>query len=454
MSENGEGTRRAVARDPLAELGEIELAGVLKRVRPGPGPGVSRAPSGDRAAGAGQTRAGGPALSGRPPLPGASVAGRTGTVRPPEHEAGPPRGPTPREPAPGRSPSVPPVVRETGPLPAQEEIHPVIPGGDGSARPLFEFLREPSRGTYAGPPRKGAREARDGIDAPPAASAWPSAPPDRDSAAGEQAAAPEDEDGFEEGARIIEPAPEGDETEPGYGAFIDGRSSVRFLSRSRGSRGQADPAEIERLYEEGKRHARAGRYAQAIDAYHDVLRCDPRHVRARNNLGFAYDCRGDYDLAINEYLAALELEPKNVQIHCNLGAVYGAKGRYDLAEEALRQATRLDPKSAEAHCNLGIVFCKKGMYHLATAELKRALELQSDYVHAHYYLGECYNHLDRHEEAIAEFEKALAGQPQNHKAYYNLGILYDKKNMPDRAMLMYRRAREIQIGAGGRPSGA
>ncbi len=448
MSENGEGTsRKAVARDPLAELGEIELAGVLKRVRPGPGPG-ERVPSGERGVGAGQARAGGPALSGRSPLPGASVVGRAGTT-------------TPRESAPGPSPSVPPVVRETTPLPAEEEIHPFIPGADGSARPLFEFLREPSRGTYAGPSRKGTPEAGDGTDDPPAASAWPAKPPGREPAAGERAAAPvEDDDGFEEGARIIEPsgeadaAPERDETDPGYGAFIDGRSSVRFLSRSRGSRAQADPAEIERLYEEGKRYARAGQYAQAIDAYHDVLRRDPRHVRARNNLGFAYDCRGDYDLAINEYLAALELDPKNVQIQCNLGAVYGAKGRYDLAEEALRQATRLDPKSAEAHCNLGIVFCKKGMYHLATAELNRALELQSDYVHAHYYLGECYNHLDRHEEAIAEFEKALAGQPQNHKAYYSLGILYDKKNMPDRAMLMYRRAREIQIGAGGRPSGA
>jgi Flp pilus assembly protein TadD len=447
----------------------------------------------------GQARAGGPALSGRPPLPGASVAGRTGTAAPLEPASGPTRAPTPRVPVSGHSPSVPPVVRETSPLPPEEEIHPVIPGGDGSARPLFEFLREPSRGTYARPSRKGTPEAGEGIEAPPAAPSRRAEPPGLDFAAGEVVAAPvEEDDGFEEGARIIEPiveakapapsrtkagapearrqspggpgrapeapavesggetdvAPEGDEAHLVYGAFIDGRSSVRFLSRSRSSRAQADPAEIERLYEEGKRCARAGQYAQAIDAYHDVLRRDPRHVRARNNLGFAYDCRGDYDLAINEYLAALELDPKNVQIYCNLGAVYGAKGRYDLAEEALRQATRLDPKSAEAHCNLGIVFCKKGMYHLATAELKRALELQSDYVHAHYYLGECYNHLDRYEEAIAEFEKALAGQPQNHKAYYSLGILYDKKNMPDRAMLMYRRAREIQIGAGGRPSGA
>ncbi len=496
MSENGEGgaPRKVVARDPLAELGEIELAGVLRRVRPGPRPdGEQRAQSPNAPRSVEPPRGGVQSLSGRPPLPGASISGRTGAGAP----SGPPRvgeggsavldrrlrkpvlhEPSAREsgvrepgpagglvsrevpagpfaaaphawPAGDRSGS--PTRGASGDAGATLDVGGVGARGDSDVRPrrtegpLFELLEE-IPGT-ADADSEGARPVETG-----------------ESAAGEVAvggsgrAAGSGLDSRTAGAREARgPSEDGEGSAPRDpdGTFIDGRSSVRFFVRGQGSRETAaDPAEIERRYEEGKRHAAAGQYAKAIQAYHDVLRHDPRHVRARNNLGFAYDCRGDFDLAINEYMAALELDPKNVQIQCNLGAVYGAKGRYDLAEEALRQAIRTDPKSAEAHCNLGIVYCKKGMYHLATAELKRALELQPDHVHAHYYLGECYNHLDRHEEAIQAFEKALEGQPQNHKAYYNLGILYDKKNMPDRAMLMYRRAREVHAGSGARPAGS
>jgi Flp pilus assembly protein TadD len=48
------------------------------------------------------------------------------------------------------------------------------------------------------------------------------------------------------------------------------------------------------------------------------------------------------------------------------------------------------------------------------------------------------------DDAIEAFERSLQAQPTNAKAYYSLGILFDKKNMPDRAMRMYRRARDLQ----------
>ena len=84
MSENGEGrgSRKVVARDPLAELGEIELAGVLRRVRPAPRPEAERRQTAEPGTRPGESSPA-PSLSGRPALPGAAVArGETRPISP------------------------------------------------------------------------------------------------------------------------------------------------------------------------------------------------------------------------------------------------------------------------------------------------------------------------------------------------------------------------------------
>jgi Flp pilus assembly protein TadD len=372
MPERGERNRarRAVGRDPLADLGE--LAGVLRRVRVE----EHQVEADATAVASAQARDEPDAAAPRPDANGA-----------PRRAVRPPAPTLRRQPMPRRS-----QARETPPPWPEPRAQGGLWRSDIALKPAHPAHR----------------------------------PPD------EAPAAP----------GLLEPAvPSGSAFQPWVAAP---RSWTPVPGGATSSAPAEEPVPLESLYEEAKRHAAEGRYTNAIELYQQVLRRDPENVRARNNLGFAYDCRGEFDLAINEYVQALELEPRNVQVYCNLGAVYGERGWYEKAEEVLKQALRLDPKNAEAHCNLGIVYCKKGMYHLATAELKRAVELEADYVQAFYYLGECFNHLDRHDEAIAAFERALQGQPHSQKAYYNLGILYDKKKMPERAKAMYRRARELQ----------
>lgn len=380
--------RKAVGHDPLADLGEI--AGVLRRMRT------------DERGTPAEDRAERPAGSASRPVSGG------GTVRMVDANGAPPARPGPARSR--RQDPKPPRARETGPR-----------------WPSTALWRRPQR-------RRGASE--EPLSGPASGRR------------GEISEAPEPSR-IQPELRFTDIERLTPESEAALGE--EAQPETAASEASAGGTAAAGPAEDQRtldsLYEEAKRHAAAGRHGEAVDLYLEILRRDPRHVRARNNLGLAYDCRGDFDLAVNEYLQALELEPRNVQVHCNLGAAYGERGWYDKAEEVLKQALRLDPKSSEVHCNLGIVYCKKGMYHLATMELKRALELEANYVQAHYYLGECYNHLDRLDDAIAAFERALEGQPQNPKAYYNLGILFDKKSMPERAQAMYRRSHDLQGGA-------
>lgn len=427
--------KRAVARDPLADLGD--LAGVLRRVP------VVRAPTPASPTQPADTSASSIPSSTAPrtsPVPTSIGPSDTASPAPASRAASIPSGddapnalenaeasPTaslPRQPVDFR------LRRRLAPLTAPQ-------------KPVFDlFATDSPSGARAPAREEGTRRVDHGN---------PSAAPLEAAPARHQPVAPR----REPVALPDEDSTVGRERAPGRDPLASMPAEARSAELPAGTRsdapdlrGEEDESAVELRYEEAKRSAAAGDLARAIDLYHEVLRRNPAHVRARNNLGVAYDCRGDHDLAITEYLQALELDPSNVQVLCNLGAVYGAKGLYDKAEETLRQAVRLDPKSAEAHGNLGIVCCKKGLYHLATAELKRALDIEPDNAQAFYYLGDCYNHLDRVDEAIEVFERTLQVQPQNHKAYYNLGILFDKKNMPERAMLMYRRARQIQRDSG------
>ncbi|HIE50379.1 MAG TPA: tetratricopeptide repeat protein [Armatimonadetes bacterium] len=60
------------------------------------------------------------------------------------------------------------------------------------------------------------------------------------------------------------------------------------------------------------------RYRDAIAAYQSVLRLDPEHLGALNNLGVAYYFRGYRDLAVQQWERVLQLDPDNELARGNL----------------------------------------------------------------------------------------------------------------------------------------
>jgi tetratricopeptide (TPR) repeat protein len=204
---------------------------------------------------------------------------------------------------------------------------------------------------------------------------------------------------------------------------------------------QTEPA-AEELYQRAKQLSDAGSLHDAARVYGDLLAIDPKHLRARNNLGVLFDQLGNYEAALAEYLAAEELDPDDVRLQCNIAAVQASLGRYRDAEERLGQALHTDPQNADAHENLGLVYFKKGLYAEAAAELRRAAELDPSRSNAYLYLGEALNHMDEIEAAMEALERSAELRP-SPRAFYTMGILYDRKKQPDLAEVMYRKAKEL-----------
>lgn len=192
-----------------------------------------------------------------------------------------------------------------------------------------------------------------------------------------------------------------------------------------------------------KERAREGRLEEAEELYRELVEEDPTNVRALNNLGILLDEMGNAEGAVEQLRTARRIDPQNLEVLGNLGAALAALGKYGEAEEELRHAFRMDPTNLEIRANLGILLFRRGLYHQAAAELETVCAAKPDDGLPLYYRGEALNRLGRVDEAIEALERVIELIPGNHKAYYTLGVLFDKKNLPEKAAVMYRKARRL-----------
>jgi Flp pilus assembly protein TadD len=242
------------------------------------------------------------------------------------------------------------------------------------------------------------------------------------------------EEPVEEAAEEVSPASEartGADVEPGPEAGADQEAEAM------------PDSPWERKMAWAKERAGEGRLKEAEELYRELVEEDPTSVRALNNLGVLLDEMGDPEGAVTQLRAARRIDPRNQEILGNLGAALGALGRYSEAEEALGVAFRLDPTSLEIRTNLGILLFRRGLYERAAAELKVVCAARPDDGLPLFYKGEALNRLGKVEEAIEALERVTELIPGNPRAYYTLGVLFDKKNLPEKAAVMYRKAREL-----------
>ena len=92
--------------------------------------------------------------------------------------------------------------------------------------------------------------------------------------------------------------------------------------------------------------ANLNRYDDAIEAYRQALRINPKDANAWYNLGIAYANLKRYNDAIEAYRQALRINPEDADAWYNLGITYAGLKRYNDAIEAYRQALRINPEDA------------------------------------------------------------------------------------------------------------
>ena len=171
----------------------------------------------------------------------------------------------------------------------------------------------------------------------------------------------------------------------------------------------------------GLRLAGEGRFAEAEEAFRQVLAIRPGNAHDHANLGGALARQGKLEQALAAYREAIRVEPGEPAAHNNLAMALAEQGRVDEAEAELAEAIRLDPAYAAAHDNLGLLRQQQQRHHEAAAHHEKAIDVDPAFADAYNHLGIALAAGGRLADAVARWRQALALDPRHLSVLYNLG---------------------------------
>lgn len=161
------------------------------------------------------------------------------------------------------------------------------------------------------------------------------------------------------------------------------------------------------LLREGVEHHRAGRFAEAIRRYDQILAHAPTHADTLHLRGFASHLAGQSRQGIGFIEKAIEQNPTNATYRAHLGILLRSVGESAAARRQFEESLRIDPRQAEALGAMGAI-CLNGDPMAAQAYLERAVAADPAFAAAWANLAQARNQLGDSEAARGAVERALA----------------------------------------------
>ena len=140
---------------------------------------------------------------------------------------------------------------------------------------------------------------------------------------------------------------------------------------------------VEDLLDKGNEARDARKFAEAEDAYKEVLKLKPRDARAAYGLGNVYSDQQRWDDAEAAYRNSVAWAPTDADAYVALSVVLvqpSAGGdnakRFADAEQFARRSVQIDPKNAVGWDRLGVALQARGLANSETEHsYRRAIEL-------------------------------------------------------------------------------
>lgn len=181
------------------------------------------------------------------------------------------------------------------------------------------------------------------------------------------------------------------------------------------------PNDSDGWYHLGRTKYSENRFTEAVTAFEECLKLDPKNVKAEDNVGLTLAGLGRYDEAAAKYqqaiaweadapnkdpgpyvdwgsllldsnqpesalplfLQAVKIAPRKSKPHELLGKAYSQLGELANAQEHLEIAVSLSPQSAPLHFMLGQVYRKRGLIDKAKSELEICAALNATHSTSH-----------------------------------------------------------------------
>ncbi len=170
---------------------------------------------------------------------------------------------------------------------------------------------------------------------------------------------------------------------------------------------------------EGDELRRQQRYSQALQAYEEALRMDPRNFYAWNGKGTTLYNQGNYKKAFECYQRATEIEPSNAIVWVSAGLVLNCLQRYQQALVHFERALSLDPQYVAAWNGKADAQLDMNMPDEAHVSYEQALAYDPNSFQAWNGLGNARSSLRNYQGAVEAYTHALLLNPRSAVAWCN-----------------------------------
>jgi tetratricopeptide (TPR) repeat protein len=181
----------------------------------------------------------------------------------------------------------------------------------------------------------------------------------------------------------------------------------------------------------------------AQELYNQVLKIDPNHSQALNNIVVIFINSKDYQRAKDYCKKAIEIDPNIVDAHYNLGNAFLALRENIKAKDCYEKTIEINPNHIKSHNNLGVIFKELGENQKAKDCFEKVIKINPNYADAHNNLGNVFLALRENQKAKDCFEKAIKINPNYADAYNNLGVIFKVLGKLQKAKDCYEKAIEI-----------
>ena len=217
----------------------------------------------------------------------------------------------------------------------------------------------------------------------------------------------------------------------------------RARVQSKSKTGSAKRKPVDNLLQAGVDAHRKGDLDTAEQRYRAVLKQQPEHPTALNDLGILLIQRRQREQGEDLIRKATELKPDYAEAHANLATLLRDRGEIEAAIAAFEKAIAAKPDYADAHMNLGACLEKKGDTDAALAAFGEALRCKPDHPEALFRRGSLLRTKGRLDEALEDLRKCIELHPQNARAHERLAAALGDSGALDEAIASYRHAIDL-----------
>ncbi|MBV9688618.1 MAG: tetratricopeptide repeat protein [Ktedonobacteraceae bacterium] len=211
----------------------------------------------------------------------------------------------------------------------------------------------------------------------------------------------------------------GSSTGPPLSAHDTGTARSSAVNNQYMPRSNPSTGSVREKCRQGDQFLRQQQYSQALQAYEEALRMNPRNFYAWNGKGTAHYNQGNYSKALEAYQRATDINPDNADAWVSAGLVLQRMQRYQQALVHFERALSIDSQYVAAWNGKADAQLDMNLAAEATASYERALALDAKSFHAWNGLGNARFGLRDFVGAVDAYKRALCVNPRNAVAWCN-----------------------------------